>query len=71
MAGSIRKRGENSWEIQITLGKDPVTGKKKRIYKTVKGTKKEAEKVLREILHQVDHGILCVSRRVGQSPLLI
>ncbi|HHV62395.1 MAG TPA: site-specific integrase [Firmicutes bacterium] len=56
MAGSIRKRGENSWEIQITLGKDPVTGKKKRIYETVHGTRKDAQKALRNLLHSIDEG---------------
>ena len=37
MAGSIRRRGSNAWQIQITVGTDPVTGSGAE-YKTVHGT---------------------------------
>lgn len=37
MAGSIRERGENSWEIQIMPDKDlSCNGEEERIYKTVR-----------------------------------
>ncbi len=39
MKGSIEKRG-NSWRLSVYLGKDPVTGKERRIRKTVRGSRK-------------------------------
>jgi hypothetical protein len=56
MRGHIRKRGKNSYSIAISLGKDPTTGQYKYQWTTVKGTKKEAEKRLSELLHQLDNG---------------
>jgi integrase len=56
MRGHIVKRGKNSYSIAISLGKDPNTGKYKQQWISVKGTKKEAEKRLSELLHQLDNG---------------
>jgi len=56
MRGHITKRGKNSYSIAISLGRDPVTGKYKYQWVSVKGTKKEAEKRLSELLHQLDNG---------------
>jgi len=56
MRGHIVKRGKNSYSIVISLGKDTTTGKYKYQWETVKGTKKEAEKRLAELLHQLDTG---------------
>jgi len=51
----LRKRGDN-WQITIEVGRDPVTGKRERIYETVKGTKKEARKRMHELAYQVENG---------------
>ncbi len=56
MRGSIVKRYKNSYTIILELGNDPVTGKRKQQWVSVKGTKKEAEKKLSELLHQLDIG---------------
>mgnify|MGYP000382577321 CR=1 FL=1 len=56
MRGHIKKRSKNSWTIVLSLGHDPQTGKKKYLWHSVKGTKRDAEKVLAELLHQVDTG---------------
>jgi len=55
MRGHIRERG-NNWVLVIDLGKDPATGKRKQRWVPVKGSKKDAEKRLSEILHQLDTG---------------
>jgi len=59
MRGSIRKRCKDSWNIIIDVGYqfDPDTGKQKRVQKwfTVQGTKRDAEKKLAELLHDVNH----------------
>ena len=56
MRGHIIKRGKNSYSIAVSLGKDATTGKYKQQWVSVKGTKKEAEKRLSEILNQLDNG---------------
>jgi len=56
MRGHITKRGKSSYSIAISLGKNPTTGKYKYQWVSVKGTKKDAEKRLSELLHQVDTG---------------
>jgi integrase len=56
MRGHITKRGKSSYAIGISLGKDAATGKYKQQWFTVRGTKKDAEKRLAEILNQIDNG---------------
>ncbi len=50
------KDGKTSYQIVIELDRDPVTGKRDRRYKTVNGTKKQAEKKLHELIHQYNSG---------------
>lgn len=57
MRGHIVKRGKDSYSIVLNLGNDPATGKRKQQWVSVKGTKKEAEKRLAELLHQHDTGM--------------
>jgi len=54
--GHIRKRGKDSWTIVLSMGHDPATGKRRQQWVSVKGTKKDAERKLSELLHQVDRG---------------
>jgi len=56
MRGHITKRGKNSYSIAISLGKDSTTGKYKYQWVSIKGTKKDAERRLSELLHQLDTG---------------
>jgi integrase len=56
MRGHIVKRYKNSYTVVLNLGIDPTTGKRKQQWISVKGTKKEAEKRLAELLHQLDTG---------------
>ncbi len=55
MRGHIRKRG-NSWTIVVELGRDPVTGKRKQQWQSIKGTKKDAERELRVLLTSLETG---------------
>ncbi len=58
MRGHIVQRSKNkgTYSIKISLGKDATSGKYKSQWFTVKGSKKDAEKRLSEILHQLDTG---------------
>jgi len=57
MNGSIRKKNKNSWEITIDLGHDE-NGKRKRKYVHVTGTKADAQRHQRELLTNLDKGLL-------------
>jgi integrase len=63
MNGSIRRRGKNSWELTIDLGRNS-QGKRLRKYVTVKGRKVEAERKLRELLSLTDKGIPINTQRL-------
>ena len=63
MTGSIRKRGHDSWEITLDLGRDE-RGKRVRRFVAVKGNKKQAERRLRELLTELDGGIVPSNERI-------
>ena len=56
MRGHVIKRYKGSYTIVLNMGVDPATGKRKQQWVSVKGTKKDAEKRLAELLHQIDTG---------------
>ncbi len=55
--GSVIRRGKKSWRVKYDLPRDPETGERRIAYKTVKGTRKEAEKELRRRLTALDKGV--------------
>ncbi len=57
MQGHIRKRGKGSWTVVVDLGRDPASGKRRQLWRSVAGTKKEAEALLVQLLHQKSTGI--------------
>src|SRR6185437_8734240 len=50
MSGHIRRRGKHSWELKFAAGIDPATGKRRTRYASFKGTKREAEIKLAELI---------------------
>jgi len=56
MKGHIRQRSKGSWTIWVDLGRDPETGKRKQQTLTVRGTKRDAERELRNLLHSLEVG---------------
>ena len=56
MRGSIRKRGANSYEIQIEL--DRIGGKRQRRLISIKGSYKDAQRELTRLLKSADDGTL-------------
>jgi len=70
MQGHIRKRGKGSWTVVIDLGRDPTTGKRKQLWRSVRGSKREAEALLAQLLHQRDMGIDAPPGRVTVGQFL-
>lgn len=69
MRGHIRKRG-SSWSIAVSLGKDPITGKRNQ--KTFSGykTEKEAEKALAKIIYEYNSGMYVEPSKITLSEFL-
>ena len=57
------KRGGRKWQISIDLPRDPVTGKRVRRFKTVSGTKKEAERAMHEFIRELEKGTTSQTRK--------
>jgi hypothetical protein len=52
--GSIEQRSPGTWSIRIELSPDPNNGKRRLKRMTFRGTKREAEKRLTELLREID-----------------
>jgi integrase len=57
--GNIQKTGRNSYQVRIFLGKD-ATGRRVYSSKSIRGTRKEAEKFLQARMHEKETGRLCL-----------
>ena len=75
VSGHIRKRekkgGDVSYQIIIELPIDSVTGKRNRIYKTVRGTKKEAEKVMRKMMDDLENHTYIEDNKMAVAEFVI
>jgi integrase len=56
MKGHIQKRGKNSWRLKFDAGLNPLTGDRKIQYKTFRGTKREAQLKMAELITAVGGG---------------
>jgi Phage integrase, N-terminal SAM-like domain len=64
MRGHIHRRGRQSWEIKFDAGRDPATGKRKIQYHSFRGTKREAQVKLAELVASVGSGSYVEPSRV-------
>src|SRR4030042_7102273 len=53
----IKRKGSNNYTIVIQTGLDPVSGKRKQQWITAGTSKREAERKLAELVHELDSGI--------------
>lgn len=49
MQGAIERRG-TSWRIRVDAGRDPVSGRRRQVTRTVRGTEREAQEALTRLL---------------------
>ena len=56
MRGHIRRRGERSWELKFDTGRDPQTSERITQYRSFKGSKREAQQKLTELMAAVTKG---------------
>ena len=57
MQGHLRKRSKDSWTVVVELGRDAVSGQRRQLWRTVKGTKRDAEALLVQLLYQRETGV--------------
>jgi integrase len=66
MRGHLRQRG-SSWELRVYLGKDAVTGRERYVTRTMKGRRREAERMLNELVVSAERGLMArTSATVGE-----
>ncbi len=63
MAGSISKRAKGKYLVRVSLGFDPVTGKRAMHNRVINGTRKEAQDHLTEVLERKRQGLARASHR--------
>lgn len=67
--GHLRKRGD-SWLITIEAGRD-ASGKRKRIYKSVKVPKKEAQRIMYEMIAEIERGTYVEPKKITVEEYLL
>jgi len=70
MRGNIRRRTKDSWTIQVYAGKDPATGRKRYVSRTVRGSKKDAEAALASLIRAQETGLDLAAARLTVSAYL-
>ena len=57
MQGSIRQKTADRWQVRVSLGRDPTTGRYRYIAREVRGTKRTAQRAAAELVNEVEHGL--------------
>jgi integrase len=52
----MRERRKDYWELAVDAGRDPATGQRRRVVRVVRGTKRQAQKALNELVVSVEGG---------------
>jgi integrase len=56
MRGGLRPKAPGVWEIRVEAGRDPVTGRRRQVSRSVHGTKRQAEAALNTLVADADIG---------------
>ncbi|MFN2527035.1 MAG: tyrosine-type recombinase/integrase [Actinomycetota bacterium] len=70
MRGNIRRRSKDSWTIQVYAGKDPETGRKRYVSRSIGGSKKDAEAALAKLIRAQETGLDLSAARLTVSAFL-
>ena len=69
MRGHIRKRGERTWAVVLDLGRD-ANGRRRQKWHSVKGGKRDAQRELTRLLHELNTGAYVESSRMTVAEYL-
>jgi len=70
MKGHVYKRAKGSWTIVYDLPADSITGKRRQKSQTISGTKRDADRALREILLSIEQGAYVKPNKITLGELL-
>ena len=56
VAGSIRQTGPDRWQVRVSAGRDPHSGRYRYVHRTVQGGKRDAQRAAAELATEVQHG---------------
>lgn len=70
MKGHVYKRAKGSWTIVYDLGVDSLTGKRRQRSQSVKGTKRDADRTMREVLISLERGSYIKPNKITLGELL-
>ncbi|MFC1893839.1 N-terminal phage integrase SAM-like domain-containing protein [Chloroflexota bacterium] len=70
MKGHIYQRSTGSWTIIYDLPADSMTGKRQQKSQTVKGTKRDAHRFMREVLSSIEQGSYIKPNKLTLGELL-
>lgn len=70
MRGNLRRRATGTWTIQVYAGKDPETGRKRYVSRTVRGSRKDAETALANLIRAQETGLDLSATRLTVSAFL-
>lgn len=65
--GSITEVRRGVWRVCVSFGKDPITGKRLKVQRNVKGTKADARKVRDQIQREHEQGVIIESEKLTFS----
>ncbi len=68
--GSLRQISKNMWQVRLDLGRDPITGKRRRIARNVRGAKADARRVRNQMLKEYENGIQVDKSKVTLSEFI-
>lgn len=52
----MRERTPGVWEVRAESGRDPLTGRRRQVSRTVRGNKRDAQRVLNQLVAEADQG---------------
>src|SRR5580658_604714 len=55
--GTVTYRGSQTWRLQVTANPDPLTGRCRRLSRTVRGTRSEAKDALQRLVVEAGAGL--------------
>ena len=56
MSGSLRQKTRGVWEVRFDGGRDPLTGRRRQISRSVRGSKRDAQQVMNALVAEADAG---------------
>ncbi len=56
MRGHVEHRGGDAWRVRVSLGRDPSASRYRSASRTVRGTKRDAQRAVAQLVVEVDHG---------------